>query len=217
MNFKKGCGTGCLVLFSISIIFMGAATWYAARINKEYKAVQKTEKVLLAATAEPVFMPAADLVVDAARLDAFLSVRDSLQSQRQDLEAAALEFAREKDKNQDGGLKGFLSLLSSGSELAPIYATYWSHRNAALLAHKMSPDEYIWYYNFTYYIWLEKAPTDGRDANTSTLPVTIDILGIIPQSTEALLAPRRLALESTYSPQLNPIELIFSTNSSPNE
>jgi len=209
MNLKKGCGIGCLGLFSVMVILMGAATWYSRGINREYKAVQKTEKVLLAATADAIFVPPVDLVVDATRLDAFLAVRDTLQAKRQDLEAAAAVFAREKDSGQ-GGIKGFLSLLNSGSDLAPIYATYWSARNTALLAHHMSPNEYIWYYSFTYYKWLGKAPTDGRDVHTRVMPVAIEIPGDIPEATVDLLSPRRLRLEASYSLQLNPVELIFA-------
>lgn len=209
MNVKKGCGIGCLAMFSVMVILMGAATWYSRGINREYKAVQKTEKALLAGTADSEFVPPADLVVDAVRLDAFLAVRDSLQADRQQLEVAATNFAREKDRGQSG-LKGFLSLLNSGSELAPIYASYWSVRNTALLAYHMSPSEYIWYYSLTYYKWLGKAPADGRDAHTTAMPVAIDILGDIPAATEDILAPRRLRLEASYSIQLNPVELIFA-------
>ncbi len=213
MNFKKGCGIGCLGLFSALVILIGAATWYSRGINKEYKAVQKTETALLAATADSNFAPPRDLMLDVGRLDAFLAIRDTLLTKRQDLEAATAEFAREKNSGQSG-LKGFLSLLNSGSDLAPIYATYWSLRNQALLVHRMSPAEYVWYYNFTYYKWLGKAPTDGRDTHTTVMPVAIDIPGDVPAETVDLLSPRRLRLETTYSFQLNPIELIFAAEPS---
>ena len=104
MTKKKGCGIGCLALFSVAVILAGAATWYSREINHEYKAVQRSESALLAAVGEAAFIPPEDLILDPVRVDAFLSVRESLFENRQELEAAATEFAREKDRNQDGGL-----------------------------------------------------------------------------------------------------------------
>ncbi len=215
INLKKGCGIGCLILFSATVVLMGAATWYARKINHEYKIVQRTEQALLAATGDAPFIAPAGLTLTPGRLDAFLAVRDSLQGNREGLEAAALEFAREKDRSERGGFKAFLSLLDSGSELAPVYATYWSLRNRALLAHEMSPAEYIWLYNAVYYKWLGRDPADGRDLQTSTLPILVEIPGEFPPVTQDLLVAHHRRLEATYSPQLNPVELIFAENSPP--
>jgi hypothetical protein len=211
MTKKKGCGIGCLALFSVAVILAGAATWYSREINHEYKAVQRSESALLAAVGEAAFIPPEDLLLDPVRLDAFLSVRESLFDNREELEAAATEFAREKDRNQDGGFKGLLNLINSGSALAPVYATYWTQRNESLQAQKMSPREYIWLYSLIYYKWLAKDPTDGRDAHATVASVHLEIPREHPTKTQDLLAPRRLALEASYTPQLNPIELIFTS------
>ena len=210
MTKKKGCGIGCLALFSIGVILAGAATWYSRDINHEYKAVQRTESALLSAVSEVGFAPPANLVVNPARLEDFLTVRESLFENRQALTAAATAFAREKDRNQDGGFKAFINLISSGSTLAPIYATYWTQRNEALLQQNMGPPEYIWLYSLVYYEWLGKDPADGRDGQTTVAPVRALIEGELPPETRDLLASRRLALEASYTPQLNPIELMFS-------
>ena len=209
-NLKKGCGIGCLVVFTVLVIMMGGATWYSRAINKQYKTVQRTENALLAATDGTPFTPPADLVLAPERLDAFMAVRDSLQDRGRDLAIAAMDFAREKDRQQDGGFRGLLNLISSGSDLAPVYATYWTHRNRTLLTYEMSPAEYTWLYTIIYYKWLDKDPTAGQDARFSTPPPPLEIPGELPQATRDLLAPRRLRLESIFSPQLNPIELIFS-------
>ncbi len=210
MNMKQGCGIGCLVLFSAVVVLMGAATWYSREINREYKTVQKTENALVAATRGEPFTPPDSLAVTPARLNAFLAVRDSLHDISQQLTAAADEFAREKDSNRNHGIRGFLNLLNSGSDLAPVYATYWSTRNRALLAHRMSPAEYIWLYSLVYYHWLGKDPGDGRDEHTTTADVHIEFTTEIPSPTADILAPRRPHLEATYTPELNPIELIFT-------
>ncbi len=198
------------MLFSAAVILMGAATWYAREINREYKVVQRTEDALLAATGGSPFVPPSDLSLRPERLDAFLAVRDSLSAQRFELVAQATEFARQKNHLQKRGLKEFLSLLDSGSELAPVYAAYWIQRNRALLAQGMGPQEYIWLYSVVYYEWLEKDPADGRDEAATGAPIRAEISGVLSAATIDLLAPRRLRLEATYSPVINPVELIFA-------
>lgn len=209
-KWQKGCGIGCLVLFSAAVILMGAATWYAREINGEYKEVQKTEDDLLAATEDLAFTPPPDLVLRADRLEAFLAVRDSLAAPRFELVAQATEFARQRNRGRGRGLKEFLRLLDSGSELAPFYAAYWIQRNRSLLAHEMGPDEYIWLYSVVYYQWLQKDPADGRDGEATAPTVRAQITGALPSATLDLLAPHRLRLEAGYSPVINPVELIFS-------
>lgn len=217
LNVKQGCGIGCLVLFSVAVIVMGAATWYSREINREYKVVQRTENALLAATRATPFVPPDDLTLGPERLEAFLAVRDTLAAGRGELAARALQFAREQDRNRDRGLKGFLNLLDSGSDLAPVYATYWSARNRALLAQDMSPAEYIWFYSVIYYTWLGKDPADGRDVNTSAPPVQAELSGNLPPASRELLAPHRLRLEANYSPIVNPVELIFASVPGPED
>ena len=209
MKLKKGCAVGCLLLFSGLVVLMGAATWYSREINREYKAVQRTEKALVAATAEPAFSPPDPPSLSADRLAAFLAVRDSLAGPRQDLEAAAAEFSREKQRSRGRGWRGWLDLIGTGSDLAPVYATYWSTRNRALLAQGMGPAEYIWTYSLVYYHWLGRDPEVGREPGLKTGVVQAQITGELTPDTVDRLAPLRLRLESGFSEQLNPIELIF--------
>jgi hypothetical protein len=191
---------------------MGAATWYARGINREYKAVQQSETELLAAARDFPFTPPADLTPTADRLDAFLVVRDSLAGRRLTLEAAASDFADARERNRGRGVKGFWGLLGSGTDLAPVYASYWQARNHALLAVRMSPAEYIWLYSLVYYEWLGRDPGEGRAAHQSGAPVRTHIEGDLPAAATTLLAARRLSLEAAYSPALNPVELIFASD-----
>jgi len=216
-KWQKGCGVGCLVLFSAVVVLMGAATWYAREINRDYKVVQKTEEDLLAATGDGAFAPPPDLALRSDRLEAFLAVRDSLAAQRFELVAQATEFARERNRGRDRGLREFLRLLDSGSELAPVYAAYWTQRNRSLLAHRMGPDEYIWLYSVIYYEWLQKDATDGREGAAAAPPVRAEINDALPAVTLDLLAPHRLRLEANYSPVINPVELIFSAVPAPTD
>lgn len=210
LNLKQGCTAGCLVLFSAAVIVMGAATWYSREINREYKVVQRTEKALLAATRDAPFVAPAEPTFAPARLEAFLAVRDSLAPGRQVLAAMARRFARGQDDNRNRGLKGLLDQVRSGSDLAPVYATYWSTRNRVLLEYGMGPAEYIWFYSTIYYTWLEKDPADGRDFNASAPPVQAKPGAPLSPASRDQLAPHRLRLEANYDAVVNPVELIFA-------
>lgn len=207
---KKGLGIGCLVVLAAVLVFAGAATWYAARINRQYKAVQRSEEILRAAVGSDAFTPSSASDLDPVRLDIFLAVRDSLAGVRSELEVAAKTFARERERNRSRGLRGFLSLLGAGSDLAPVYATYWQARNRALAAHRMAPDEYAWLYQVVYHGWLGKDPDEGREIGTPDGGVVREPIGDLSPESLEVLAPRRLRLEAGYSALLNPIELIFS-------
>ncbi len=172
------------------------------------RTIKRATVTLLAATG--VFAPPSDLVVSSQRLAAFLAVRDSLAAQQFELAAQAAAFARERNQGRDRGLREFLRLLDSGSELAPVYAAYWIQRNRSLLAHEMGPDEYIWLYSVIYYEWLGKDPSDGREDAPTAPPLRAEISGALPAETLDLLAPHRLRLEANYSSLVNPVELIFS-------
>jgi hypothetical protein len=200
------------VVLLAMVAIAGSATWYAARINREYKEVARSEKILRARVGRDAFRPPAQLDVSAERVDIFLAVRDSLYEERLDLEAAATTFARERERNRSGGPKAMWNLLGAGSDLAPVYADYWEARNRALAAHLMSPEEYTWLYRVLYHEWLGRDPEDGRDENAAA-PGPAEMAPLVGELTPAsrdLLAPRRLRLEATYSPLLNPVELIFS-------
>ena len=187
---KKGLGIGCLVVLLAVVAVAGGATWYAARINREYKEVARSEKILRAQVGPDAFRPPAELDVAADRLDVFLAVRDSLFEERMDLEAAATTFARERERNRAGGLKGWWNLLGAGSDLAPVYAAYWETRNRALTAHRMGPEEYAWLYRVVYQRWLGRDPDDGRESGAPGPAELPPLVGELTPASRDVLAPR---------------------------
>jgi len=203
-KFTLALGGGCSLLVLVAIAVMGSATWYAAQFSKEYKAVKKSEKALIEATtgfdewAPPVEGVTAD------RLDAFLSVREHLATDRAALARATAEFAAADH--------GWWSQLSHGADLVPAYAAFWDARNKGLLEKEMGPLEYIFTYRLVYYGWLGKDPSAGVEdsdfdpGGASWLSPWVDP---IPTETTALLEANRARLESVWLEATNPLELIF--------
>ncbi len=183
---KWGLGIGCGALLLIVVGIMGMGTWYAGRINQEYKEVTDSEKALFAATeGDREFIPPPGGIPGPDRIEVFLAVREDLESWRLTMATASIQFADDKDRQRTGGLKDLLKLFNTGSDLMPTYAGFWTARNKTLLAHEMGPGEYAYIYRLVYY--------------AGTLDAAFD--------------PYRDRLAAAFDEAVDPVELIFQIDS----
>lgn len=194
--FKRGLGIGCGVMLLVLLAIVGGGTWYAVKLNKDYKAVEASEKALIAATVGlGEYVPPKSGVPGPDRLEIFATVREDMAERRAGLARASQSFATEQSAGKRGSLPQFLRVLSSGSELAPVYAGFWQARNRILQERGMGPEEYIYLYCLIYYSWLGRSPADaeisdrigadeaGRAINKLMVPImsrVIDGLGESP-------------------------------------
>lgn len=224
---KQGCMWGCGLATLVLVAVVGSGTWYAARISKDFKEVQAQEEALAAAVpADSSYAADLDTPPEAGRIRAFLAVRRGLHERRLQLERQITEFKASFTPSGGGPLAFFRNLRAS-TDLAPVYASYWSKRNALLQEQGMGPREYVFLYTLVYYTWLGHDPADGSgtpagsmmaggkektvDARRPDLPATPVWAGD-PDELDAALSPYRDDLEAAYSPVLNPLEIMFANN-----
>jgi len=179
---KLGLAIGCGAMLLIVVGILGMGTWYAGRINEEYKEVTNSEKALLTATeGDHRYMPPPGGVPSPDRIEIFLAAREDLDSWRGTMATASRQFAADQDRQRSGGLKDVLKLFNTGSDLMPTYAGFWTARNESLLAHEMGPGEYAYIYRLVYH--------------TGALGEAFD--------------PYRDRLAAAFDAEVDPVELIF--------
>jgi hypothetical protein len=197
-KWKWGLGIGCGLAVLLFVGAVGVATWYATSINAEYKAVRDSEERLIAATEGPGGYSAPQGGIPApARIEIFLDVRRDLQPWLANLAAANEQFLADREKQKTGGVKEFVKLFGTGSDLMPVYAGFWTARNEALLEHGMGPGEYVYIYSLVYRTWLglgrRGSPAEAYPTGTLS----------------AALEPYRARLLEAHVPEVELLELIF--------
>ncbi len=182
-KWKMGLGIGCGAMLLIVVGILGMGTWYAGRINEEYKEVTNSEKVLLAATeGDRRYVPPPGGIPSPDRIEVFLAVREDLDSWRGTMATASRQFAVDQDRQHAGGLKDLLKLFNTGSDLMPTYAGFWTARNESLLAHDMGPGEYAYIYRLVHHtVALDPAFDPYRDRLHAAFDAEVDPVELIFQ------------------------------------
>ena len=158
---KLGLGIGCGAVALIFLLVIGGGIFFARQMADQYRGVHDSEADLLAATGEVVAWRAPLRGVPTTeRLDAFLAVRTDLSEWRTRLTGAVETFLASRRAGGSGPFHWW-RLFRAGSDLAPVYAGFWTARNEALLARRMNPAEYIYLYVLAYYADLGRPPDDG--------------------------------------------------------
>ncbi len=197
-KWKLGLGIGSGLILLVVVGVLGTATWYAGRINEEYKEVRDSEEALLLATEKDEgYRPPAGGIPAPERIEVFLAVREELVSWRRTMATASEEFGADREKQRAGGVRDFLKLVNTGSDLMPVYAGFWTARNEALLAHGMGPGEYRYFYRLIYETWLGV----GRPA------VSQDVFPA--DKLNAAFEPYRDRITAVFASQVDLVELIF--------
>ncbi len=221
---KQGCMWGCGLVTLVLVAVVGAGTWYAVQMTKDFKEVRASEEELVAAVpADSTYVGSLSTPPAPERIRAFAEVRRGLHERRLQLEQQVGEF-KASFAPSGGGPLAFYRNLRAGSELAPVYAAFWRKRNELLRKQAMGPREYDFLYRLIFYTWLEHDPADGAgtpqgttlaggrkpgEPDTTILP-EVPVWAGDPAELDAALAPYRGDLEATYSPVLNPLEIMFA-------
>lgn len=197
-KWKLGLGIGCGLAILVFVGVVGVATWYATRINAEYKDVRDTEERLIAATeGEDGYRPPPGGLPAPVRIEAFLAVRQDLAPWLETLVESNEQFLADQEKQQDGGMLDALKLFFTGSDLMPVYAGFWTARNETLLEHGMGPGEYVYIYKLVYDTWLGLEREGGPAADYPSDSLT------------AALEPYRDRLVAAFVPEVGILEQIF--------
>ncbi len=197
-KMKKGCGIGCGAATILVFVIIGSVAFFVRDMSVEYKAVEKSEKVLIQAHGGLAdFAPPAGGLPTVERLQVFIEARRQQAEWRTNVALAFEEFLVKKKESDAGGFMHFLKLIRSTSEMAPSLAGFWSSRNAALLEHEMGPGEYGYIYCLAYYSYLGYDPGDGaHDAElnfdgTGGNGLTIPAQGVMTEAERKDAAWRR--------------------------
>jgi hypothetical protein len=147
-----GCGVGCL----LALLAVGGLGWmgyrWARTAAEVVEAAELAERQLEATYGSTRdFRPPLDGRLPADRLEAFISVRQLMQVERDAL-AEAIDGLRPYDA--DGQATGGLRAMRSVVGMAPRIIDFARARNEALLEVGMGPGEFAWIYWLTYHAWL---------------------------------------------------------------
>jgi len=113
------------------------------------------------------FTPDPEGAIRPERLEAFLSVRNSMEPVKETLESSIhilSEEERESERKEEPS-PGVLAKIKTGFGIIPMIAEFYTRRNQGLLDAKMGLGEYYYIYVVSYYSWLAKSPGDGLEYN----------------------------------------------------
>ena len=113
------------------------------------------------------FCPDPGGAIGPERVEAFLSVRNSMEPSKEKLENSVIILSDEERASQfkEKPSPGVLTKIKTGFEIIPLIAEFYTRRNQALLDAEMGLGEYYFIYAVSYYSWLGKSPGDGLEYN----------------------------------------------------
>lgn len=161
-NWLLGCGAGCGVVLLVFVLVVGGSFYALRDVFRGFRQMEETRSSLQAEHGRiSDFRPPADGRLAAARLEAFLAVRDSTSAAREDLARALAEDVPALQGEKSQGFTRFLRGLKAGVGFTGSLADYLRVRSAALLGHHLGLGEYLYIYALAYYSWLGKDPAAG--------------------------------------------------------
>jgi hypothetical protein len=113
------------------------------------------------------FCPDPGGAIGSERVEAFLSVRNSMEPAKEKLESSIIILSDEERESQfkEEPSPGILTKIKTGFGIIPLIAEFYTGRNQALLDADMGLGEYYFIYVVSYYSWLDKSPGDGLEYN----------------------------------------------------
>ena len=161
-----GCGIGCGVVILL-LVFAGVGGYFF--VKNIVKGFEETEAVADDLTERygeiKDFCPDPGGAIKTERLEAFLSVRNSMEPVKEKLENSINILSDEKRESQfkEEPSPGVLTKIKTGFGIIPLIAEFYTRRNQALLDAEMGLGEYYFIYVVSYYSWLGKSPGDGLE------------------------------------------------------
>lgn len=163
-----GCGIGCGVVILL-LVFAGVGGFFF--FKNIVKGFEETEAIADALTERygsiKDFCPDPGGAIGPERLEAFLSVRNSMEPAKEKLENSIVILSDEERASQfkEEPSPGILTKIKTGFGIIPLIAEFYTRRNQALLDAEMGLGEYYFIYVVSYYSWLGKSPGDGLEYN----------------------------------------------------
>lgn len=160
-RWLSGCAIGCTAVTVVLVVFAGIGYFYVRDSFHGIREASKTHADLVERHGEPgEFIPPPDGSIPAARLELFLSIRDSLGDHRSALEAVFSDFPPEGVLENEGFFN-VVRLLKALADMIPPIIDYVEARNRVLLESDMGLGEYLYIYCVAYYSYLGHHPEDG--------------------------------------------------------
>jgi len=163
-----GCSIGCGVVILLMVILGVSGYVFVKNIVKGFEETEAITDALTERYGEiKDFCPDPGGVIKPERLEAFLSVRNSMEQVKEELENSIGILSDEEEGSQfkEGPSPGVLTKIKTGFGIIPLIAEFYSKRNQALLDVEMGLGEYYFIYVVSYYSWLGKSPADGLEYN----------------------------------------------------
>lgn len=161
-----GCGIGCGVVILL-LVFAGVGGYFF--VKNIVKGFEETEAIADDLTERygeiKDFCPDPGGAIKTERLEAFLSVRNSMEPVKEKLENSINILSDEERESQfkEEPSPGVLTKIKTGFGIIPLIAEFYTRRNQALLDAEMGLGEYYFIYVVSYYSWLGKSPGDGLE------------------------------------------------------
>ncbi len=152
-KWAVGCGIGC-GLMMIILGGAGTCTYFGVQKLKE-KADgldESFQSIEVRFGDAGDFVPAADGTISAKRMETFLAIRDDMTPIRTEISDMLTTL--------DGG-GNFIAKAQAGLKLVPSMIGFIGDRNEILLNQGMGVGEYQYIYSLSYYVLLNKDPSDG--------------------------------------------------------
>ena len=163
-----GCGIGCGVVILL-LAFAGVGGYFF--VKNIVEGFEETEAIADALTERyggiKDFCPDPGGAIGSERVEAFLSVRNSMEPAKEKLESSIIILSDEERESQfkEEPSPGILTKIKTGFGIIPLIAEFYTRRNQALLDAEMGLGEYYFIYVVSYYSWLGKSPGDGLEYN----------------------------------------------------
>ncbi len=163
-----GCGIGCGVVILL-LVFAGVGGYFF--VKNIVSGFEETAAIADDLTerygAIKDFCPYPGGAIGPERVEAFLSVRNSMEAVKETLESSINILSDEERASQfkEESSPGVLTKIKTGFGIIPLIADFYTRRNQALLDAEMGLGEYYFIYVVSYYSWLGKSPGDGLEYN----------------------------------------------------
>jgi hypothetical protein len=158
-----GCGTGCLSLIIILVLFFAGSYFYIKHRLASLEKIDESDTRLETVYGSVYdFTPELENNYNSLRVARFLEVRSSITAEIAGLDSAMLKMQSEiEGVVEDPSFWDALIIIKGGFELIPEIVGYYLSRNEALIDHQMGLGEYNYIYYTAYYVVLDKSPRDG--------------------------------------------------------
>jgi len=168
-----GCGLGCggLLLLVIALV-ISSTLWVRGTMEGFDSAIEARQVIDERFGGMREFTPLPDGAVPAARMELFLTVRETTMPARERIAQAFGAIPMTEDAARELEAAPFaekmgqvLGITKSAFGLVGALGEFYEARNAALLNTGMGMGEYTYVYSVAYHAWLGHSPDEGPGAN----------------------------------------------------